>query len=178
MNPEPTQAAARTQLYRYFVRTLRSLPAGTVLSLSHPELPQARLHTGVTLPVDDFAAEVVAEFFDIGYWVVAASPGQESGYFDLVVQSWDRFGWPARTDRDSRPRAAYTRTPDHVGLSVRESVDGFVSLSGSTVPFAVGSPAGPPLPELIEHPLTVPKGPATDTSSGAEDPVEGRPDRR
>jgi hypothetical protein len=33
MNPEPTQAAAREQLYRYFRRTLRALPAGSVLAL-------------------------------------------------------------------------------------------------------------------------------------------------
>ncbi|MEV0363893.1 hypothetical protein [Nocardia fusca] len=178
MNPEPTQAAAREQLYRYFLRTLRALPAGSVLALSHPELPQARLHSGVALPVDDSAAEVDAEFFDIAYWLVAAPPRTESDYFDLIVRSWQRFGWPTRTDRDSRPRAAYTRTPDHVGLSVRESVDGFVSLSGSTVPFAVGSPAGPPLPELIEQPLTAPKDPATETLGSAEDPLPGRVDPR
>lgn len=178
MNPELTQAAAREQLYRHFLRTLHSLPAGAVLSASHPELPEARLHPGVILPVDDSATEVDAEFFDIAFWVVAPPPGTESEYFDLIVQAWDRFGWPTRTDRDSRPRAAYTRTPDHVGLSVRESVDGFVSLSGSTVPFAVGSPAGPPLPELIEHPLTAPKESATAPPGDAEDPLSGRVDPR
>lgn len=158
------------------MRTLRSLPAGAVLALSHPELPEARLHSGVVLPVDEYAAEVAAEFFDIAYWVVAASPGPEDDYFDLVVQSWNRFGWPIRIDRDSRPRAAYTRTPDQVGLSVRESVDGFVSLAGSTVPFAVGLSAGPPFPDAIEHPLTAPQEPVTETPGRSEDIPSGGAD--
>ncbi|MGA6208772.1 hypothetical protein ACPESR_28855 [Nocardia testacea] len=148
---------AREQLHRHFLRTLRALPAGSALSLSHPALPQARLHSGVVLPVGDSAGQVDAEFFDIAYWLVTAAPGAESRYFDMTVQSWERFGWPTRIDRDSRPRAAYTRTPDHVGLSVQESVDGFVSLSGSTAPFAVDSAAGPPFPELIERPLITPE---------------------
>lgn len=177
---ESTQAAACRQLYRYFVRTLHTLPVGSVLSLSHPELPHAHLHSGVTLPVDDPAAEADAELFDIAYWIISPPLEAESNYFDLIVQSWNRFGWPTRTDRDRRPRAAYTRTPDRVGLSVRESVDGFVSLAGSTAPFAVGSPVGRPLPELIEHPLTSPdrSHSATDSPGSAEDPLPGRADPR
>ncbi|WP_030522658.1 hypothetical protein [Nocardia rhamnosiphila] len=174
MNIEPTQMKAREQLYRHFLRTLRMLPAGSALSLSHPELPQARLHSGVVLPVDDSAGRVDAEFFDIAYWLVAATPGAESRYFDSIVRAWERFGWPTRADRDFRPRAAYTRTPDHVGFSVQESVDGFVSLSGSTAPFAVGSAAGPPFPELIEHPLITPEVPPKGSSGGATDPLTGR----
>ncbi|MGW5385181.1 hypothetical protein [Nocardia sp. NPDC003963] len=176
MNPEPTQTRARERLYRHFVRTLRSLPAGSALSLSHPDLPEAQMHAGVILPVGDYTAEADTEFFDIAYWVVAASPETEHDYFDLIVQSWNRFGWPIRIERASRPRAAYTRTPDRSGLSVRESVDGFVSLSGSTAPFAVGSPAGRPLPESIRHPLTAADGPAsaTDAPGAAEDPPPGR----
>ncbi|WP_416564718.1 hypothetical protein [Nocardia testacea] len=166
---EATQAAAGRRLYRHFLRTLRALPEGAVLSLVHPELPNAYLHSGVTLPVDDSAAE----FFDIAYWVVAAGTEKESDYFDLIVRAWGRFGWPARIDRDSRPRAAYARTPDRGGLSVRESVDGFVSLSGSTTPFAVGSPVGPAFPESIEHPIVTSDAPRATTgpseTTGASD---------
>ncbi|WP_063060514.1 hypothetical protein [Nocardia sienata] len=176
MTSEPTQWAAREQLYRYFVLTLRTLPVGSALALSHPELPHAHLHAGVTLPAKDFAAE----FFDMAYWVIEAPSEIRSDYFELVVQSWNRFGWPTRTDRDNPPRAAYTRTPGHAGLSVRESVGGYVSLSGSTPPFAVGSPAGMPLPEVIEHPLTVRGTRSTaDSPAGAEaDPLPGRADSR
>ncbi|MFI9535506.1 hypothetical protein ACIG56_19940 [Nocardia fusca] len=178
MSSEKTQAAARKLLYVYLLRTLRSLPAGSALSLSHPALPHARLHSGVTLPVDYSAVRTDDEFFDIAYWVISESPEADRDYFDLIVRAWNRFGWPTRTGRDTRRRAAYTRTPDHVGLSVRESVDGFVSLSGSTVPFAVGSPAGPPLPELIEQPVAAPKEPATETPGGTDDPLPGRVDPR
>jgi hypothetical protein len=180
MTSDPTQAAAREQLYRYFVLTLRTLPVGSVLALAHPELPHAQLHSGVTLPVNDFAAEVDAEFFDIAYWVIEAPSEVRSDYFELIVQSWNRFGWPTRTERDTRPRAAYTRTPDRTGLSVRESVDGFVSLSGSTPPFAGGSPVGRPLPEAIEHPLTVrvPRSAAKPPDSAEENPLHRRADPR
>ncbi|MFI2232505.1 hypothetical protein [Nocardia testacea] len=178
MNIEPTQIKAREQLQRHLLRTLGALPAGSALSLLHPELPQTRLHSGVVLPVGDSAGQVDAEFFDIAYWLVAATPGAESRYFDLVVRSWERFGWPTRTDRDSRPRAAYTRTPDRVGLSVQESVDGFVSLSGSTAPFAVGSAAGPPFPELIERPRIAPEELPKGMPGGETDPLNGRADPR
>jgi hypothetical protein len=170
MSPEPTQATAQKRLYRQLVRTLRSLPAGAALSLAHPDLRQAHLHSGVSLPVDDSADEVDSEFFDIAYWVIGATPCVASEYFDLIVRSWIQSGWPTRTDRDSRPRAAYTRAPDGVGLSVRESVNGYVSLSGSTPPFAVGSPSGPPFPESIDHPLTAPdrSGSPVDARDGDE----------
>ncbi|MFQ6228769.1 hypothetical protein [Nocardia sp. NPDC002869] len=180
MTSQPTQGAAREQLYRYFVLTLRTLPVGSALALSHPELPHAHLHAGVTLPAKDFAAEVGAELFDMAYWVIEAPSGVRSDYFELIVQSWNRFGWSTRTDRDTPPRAAYTRTPGHAGLSVRESVGGYLSLSGSTPPFAVGSPAGMPLPEVIEHPLTVrgARSAADSPASAAADPVPGRADSR
>ncbi|MGW1741599.1 hypothetical protein ACWCPQ_22665 [Nocardia sp. NPDC001965] len=180
MKPESTQSAAREQLCRYLVHTLRSLPAGCTLSLSHPELPHAHLHSGVALPVDDSATEIDAEFFDIGYWVVPVQTAVAGSCFDLIVQCWVRLGWPIRTDRDSPPRAAYTRTPDHFGFSVRESVDGYVSLSGSTAPFAVGSPIGRPLPELIEHPLTSSETSrsARDSLGSAEDRLPGRAEPR
>ncbi|MEU1985405.1 hypothetical protein [Nocardia sp. NPDC019395] len=138
------------------MRTLHALPVGTTLSRAHPDLPRAQLHSGVTLPAHESAGKVDAAFFDIAYWVIGAPPDSAATYFDLIVRFWNRSGWPIRTDRDSGPRAAYTRTPDHVGLSVRGSIDGHVSLSGSTPPFAVDSSVGPPLPASIEHPLTAP----------------------
>ncbi|MCX0269573.1 hypothetical protein NLM24_02360 [Nocardia zapadnayensis] len=180
MGSENTQAAARERLYVCLLRTLRSLPAGSALSLSHPDLPHARLHPGVTLPVDYSAARSDDEFFDIAYWVISGPPEADENYFDLIVGTWDRFGWPTRTGRDTRPRAAYTRAPDRIGLSVRESVDGFVSLSGSTAPFAVGSAVGRSFPELIEQPLSMPggTGSAQDSPGGGGDPRRGPVDPR
>lgn len=151
MNSEQTQAAARKQLYGYFRQMLRVLPVESALSLVHPELPQAGLHRGVTLPYEETATEVVTEFFDISYWITGIAPDVADEYFDLIVRSWSRDGWPTRTDRTVRPRAAYTRTPDRYGLSVRESVNGYLSLSGSTPPFAPGTPEGPPPPQRIER---------------------------
>lgn len=163
MRSEITQSTARKQLYRYFVRTLRALPAELALSLFHPEIPQAQLHNGVALPCEDTDQEFDSEFFDIAYWVTGTTPDTVDEYFDLIVRSWNEFGWPTRTDRSSRPRAAYTRTSDRFGLSVRQSVDGSLSISGSTPPFAADSAVGKPLPQFIEHPLGTPAeaGPAT-----------------
>lgn len=174
MISESTQQTAQQQLYRALIRTLRTLPVGTSLSLSHPDLPHAQLHSGVTLPIGDPATAGAAEFFDIAYWVTGPVPHAAGGFFELIVRSWNRFGWPTRTDRDNGPPAAYTRTPGRVGLAVRESVGGYVSLSGSTPPFVPGSAAGPPLPESIEHPLVAP---AT-SHPAAGSPRGSRGDRR
>jgi hypothetical protein len=153
-----TQAEARKVLYGYLQRTLRLLPAGSALSLVHPDIPQARLHGGVALPCTDIEPDVPAEVFDLSYWVIGIGPEAAGDCFDLVVGSWTRAGWPTRTDRAAAPRAGYTRTPDRFGLSIRENADGDVSLSGTTPPFAAGSPAGPPFPESIGHPLDTPEG--------------------
>lgn len=152
MTSELTQAAARAQLYRCIRRTLGAFPAGSTLSLVHPAIPHARLHRGVTLPYRGTGPDTDTEFFDIGYWVTGIGPDALSVCFDRTVLSWIEGGWPTRIDRDCAPRAAYTRTPDRFGLSVRESLEGYLSISGSTPPFAPGGPIGEPFPEFIEHP--------------------------
>jgi hypothetical protein len=179
MNSDRTQAAAREQLYRHLLRTLRMLPAESALSLVHPELPQARLHRGVILPCEDADPEVDAEFFDIAYWLTGVASEGAGECFDLIVRAWIGFGWPTRADRESPPRAAYTRTPDQFGLSVRESVDGYVSLSGATPPFARDTPAGDPFPQTIEYQLSSPEGAGPDSISPATvtDPA-AQPDHR
>ncbi|WP_067902233.1 hypothetical protein [Nocardia vaccinii] len=152
MRSELTRAQAQDRLYRYFVQTLRALPAELALSLVHPKLPKARFHNGVVLPFDENDPDVDLEFFDIAYWVIGTTSDSADESFDLVVRVWQEFGRPIRTDRSSRPRAAYTYTADGYGLSVRQSVDGSVSLAGSTPPFPAHPREGRPLPESIEHP--------------------------
>ncbi len=152
MRAELTRAQAQDRLYRYLAQTLRALPAELALSLAHPEIARARFHGGVVLPCDETGQDVDREFFDIAYWVTGTTPATADETFDLVVRVWRESAWPVRTDRGSRPRAAYTSTADGFGLSVRQSVDGSVSLAGSTPPFAARSPEGSPLPERIEHP--------------------------
>ncbi|WP_416564716.1 hypothetical protein [Nocardia testacea] len=174
-SPGRTQAQARKTLYGHLLGTLRLLPAGSALSLVHPDIPRARLHGGVTLPDIGTGTDAPTEVFDISYWVTGIEPEAGGHSFDFVVDSWRRAGWPTRTDRDSAPRAGYTKTPDGFGLSVRESVDGDVSLSGTTPPFLAGSQAGPAFPESIEHPLSAPEGSAQVTNSQHES--DGRADR-
>lgn len=152
MSAAPTQAAVRAQLYRYLRRALGHLPVTATLSLVHPELPQARLHRGVTLTSGDIDAVLDGEFFDIAYWVTGIAADAVGDCFDLIVRAWIEAGQRTLTVRDSRPRAVYTRTADGFGLSIRESVDGYMSLSGSTPPFAPGGPTGEPFPEFIDHP--------------------------
>jgi hypothetical protein len=152
MPAEFTQAAARDQLHRYIIQTLHALPAKLSLSLQHPDLPRALLHRGVTMPFADDGRDVVSEYFTIGYWMVGITPDAVGAFFDLVVRSWNDFGWPTRVDRsDSGTRAADTHTPDDYQLHIQRSVNGYLSLSGSTPPFPVGSVAGDPLPQVIEH---------------------------
>ncbi len=108
---------------------------------------------GVTLPFADDGRDVTSEYFSIGYWMIGTTPDTVGRYFDLVVRAWTEFGWPTRTDPDHfRTRAADTHTPDGYELAIQRSVNGWLSLSGSTCPFPVGSTAGDPLPRVIEHP--------------------------
>lgn len=165
MSSESTQAAARKQLYRHFVRTLRALPVESALSLLHPDLPRARLHNGVTLPWDVTDPNIDSVFFDIAYWITGTAPDDTDRYFELIVRSWNAFGWPTRIEGDTPPRAAYTRTSDHFGMSVRQTVDGYLSLAGSTPPFAPDTAEGTPLPQIIPHPLGTPKEPGSTTPS-------------
>ncbi|MFE7796253.1 hypothetical protein [Nocardia sp. NPDC057440] len=151
MSSEPTRAAALDQLYGHLQRTVGVLPSESALSLVHPAIPQARLHRGVTLPYRAGDPGDITEFFDISYWVVGIAPDAVGACFDHVVRSWIEAGWPTRTDRDAPPRAAFTQTPDRFGLSVRETADHYMSLSGSTPPFDPGGPMGAPFPESIGH---------------------------
>ncbi|WP_147471730.1 hypothetical protein [Nocardia stercoris] len=153
MRTELTQTAARKRLHRYFVGTLRALPANLTLALVHPEIPQARFHNGVTLPCDDSDEDVRAEFFDIAYWIIGTTPDNVDGIFESVIRFWIELGWPIQTDHGPRPRAAYARTSDNFSLSLQQSIDGYVSLAGSTPPFSPGPAEESPLPERIEHPL-------------------------
>lgn len=152
MSSELTQTTARVQLYECLRRTLGAFPAGSTLSLVHPEIPHARLHGGVVLPYRGTGPDIDTEFFDIGYWVTGIAPDVLGRCFDHLVRCWIEADWPTRVDRDCAPRAAYTSTPDRFGLSVRESVEGYVSVSGTTPPFARGGPVGEPFPESIDHP--------------------------
>ncbi|MFC5747945.1 hypothetical protein [Actinomadura rugatobispora] len=151
MAPTTTEAAARAQLLRHFVRTLRALPAGSALARRHPDLPKAGLHGGITSAVDADDPDHLA-FFDIAYWVIGATPQNSDRYFELVLDAWREKGWPTRTDRDTSPRAGYTRTTDGFGISVRQSVDGYLSVSGTTPLFGADSDKGRPLPPRIDHP--------------------------
>ncbi|WP_040790840.1 hypothetical protein [Nocardia paucivorans] len=146
-----TQAAARAQLLRHFTETLRALPMESALALQHPDFPMAGFHHGVILPFDE-DPDATLEFFDISYWVIGATPDTSDRYFDQVMHVWHAQGRTTRTDRNTRPRTGYTRTSDGYGLTITQSVNGYLSLSGSTPPFVHGSIEGDPLPARIDHP--------------------------
>ncbi|MBO0881725.1 MAG: hypothetical protein J2P17_15565 [Mycobacterium sp.] len=158
MPPATTQAAARAQLLRHFTETLRALPTESALALRHPDLPVAGFHSGVTLPFDENDPGGVLEFFDISYWVLGATPTTSDRYFDLLMHTWSDLGWATRTDRNTRPRTGYARTSDGYGLTITQSVNGYLSLSGATPPFASDSVEGTVLPSRIDHP-TEPRNP-------------------
>ncbi|MBF6327534.1 hypothetical protein [Nocardia transvalensis] len=150
MLPATTQAAAREQLLRYYTETLRILPPELALTLRHPDLPNAVLHRGVTLPWNDSDPDNVLEFFTISYWVLGTTPDTCDRYFDLVIRAWEQQGWPTQTDEN--PRSADTRTPDGYGFTLIQSVNGYLSLSGATPSFEPDAEEATPYPTRIDHP--------------------------
>ncbi|MFD0360060.1 hypothetical protein ACFQZZ_01175 [Nocardia sp. GCM10030253] len=167
MSPAATEAAARRHLHEYFIETLRTLPPKLSLALYNPAIPTARLGTGITMPCndDDDSDGIGPKYFDISYWLVGTTPDASDAHFDLVTKAWNSMGWGVQTERNSRPRAAFTRTPDGYGLSIQQSVNGYLSLSGSTPPFPPGTAGGNPLPTTIGHPGV----PAVDGDLRADD---------
>lgn len=158
MPPAATQATVRAQLLRHFTTTLQALPAGTALVLRHPDLPRAALHNGITLPWDASDPDDALEFFDIRYWLLGTTPDTSDAYFDLVLRTWSEKGWATRTDRDARPRTGYAETPDGYGLTVTQSINGYLSLAGSTPAFPAGSDEGDPPALRIDRPGTTDSG--------------------
>lgn len=153
MTSETAQTASHRRLYEYLGETLRALPAEHSLSLRHPTNPRAHFHEGVTLPCDDNDDEGVGpHYFDVSYWIVGAAPNESDRHFELVVAGWQRLGWATRLDRDSRPRAAFTRTPDRYGLSIQQSIKGDLSVSASTPGFIRPAREPDPAPTTIPHP--------------------------
>ncbi|MET8422589.1 hypothetical protein [Nocardia sp. NPDC004860] len=147
-----TQSAARAQLLRHLGETLRALPAELSLTVRHPDLPKAVFHRGVTLPWDDGDPDSPLRFLDIRYWVLGTTPETSERYFESVLRAWTEQGWATSSDPNQLPRAAYARTPDGFGFALTQSVNGYLSLAGSTPPFEPESEAAEPLPTTIEHP--------------------------
>ncbi|MFB7651253.1 MULTISPECIES: hypothetical protein [unclassified Streptomyces] len=154
MPAEPAQAALRARLLWYFTETLGALPPELALALRHPDLPKAAFHDGVTLPSNDDPDHPL-DFFDIRYWILGTTPDTSDRYYDLTLRVWKGQGWTIETDRDSRPRGCGTRTPDGYGFALTQSVNGYLSLSGMTPPFAADSATGSPFPTRIDHPSDV-----------------------
>ncbi|MER5302527.1 hypothetical protein ABT039_24100 [Streptomyces lasiicapitis] len=170
--PEATQAAVRAQLLRHYTETLAALPAELALVRSHPDLPKAVFH-GYTAPHDydpihDY--DWLWEKFSIGYWLLGTTPESCERYFDLVLGVWSDRGWLTGTTGTSRPRSGGAKIPGGYGLGVTQSMNGYLSIVGSTPPFPVDSAAGDPLPDRIDHPSR------SDGSDGSDGSVgEGQP---
>ncbi|MFE2995155.1 hypothetical protein ACFXG4_09120 [Nocardia sp. NPDC059246] len=147
-----TQSAARAQLLRHLGETLRALPAELSLTVRHPDLPKAVFHRGVTLTWDDSDPDNPLRFLDIRYWVLGTTPETSDRYFDLMLRAWSELGWPTSSEPDEFPRVGYARTPDGFGFALTQSVNGYLSLAGSTPPFESEAEAAEPLPAHLEHP--------------------------
>lgn len=145
---EPTQEAAKARLRTHFAEILRCLPPGTALVLRHPELPGAVFHHGVTLSCD-YGLDESRRFLDIRYWLLGAGPENCARYFGLVTGYWEARGWTRTSSPDS---AGYADAPDGYGFSITQSVNGYLSVSGSTTPFPAGSAEGDPMPDRIDRP--------------------------
>lgn len=158
MPPVTTQASVRARLRLDLTDTVRMLPAGLALVLGHPDLPKAWLGSGVSLPVNEFDLDdvddpdVVLAVFTILYWVLGAVPETADRCFDLVVRTWAERHWPTRTDRNSRPCVGHghARTPEGYEFAVVQSVNGYLSVSGTTPTFTRDSTEGSPFPPRID----------------------------
>ncbi|WP_395292485.1 hypothetical protein ACF9IK_01990 [Kitasatospora hibisci] len=146
MAPIVSRAAACAQLLRHLTETLRTWPSGTVLALRHPDLPKAVLHDGVTMGLaadfDEDGPEGASAVFTIRYWVIGATPENSDRYFDLLVAAWQAAGRPVQVEQ-AHPRAGCTKTADGYRFSVGLSLNGYLSLAGSTPPFWSHGPDGP-----------------------------------
>ncbi|WP_158684490.1 hypothetical protein [Amycolatopsis orientalis] len=146
-----TQAVVRARLLSHFTETLRALPSGSALVLRHPDLPNAVFHSGLTL-ADDYGRDETRRFFDIAYWVLGATAETSGQYLDLTMRSWRARGW-ATEFRANPPSAGYARTSDGYGFAIRCSINGYVSMAGTTPVFAADSPEGDPFPCRIDRPV-------------------------
>ncbi|WP_143203605.1 hypothetical protein [Streptomyces sp. CB01580] len=156
-----TQAASRAELLRHLTETLRALPAELSLALWHPDLPKARMHDGVTpfgSPFDDDAdADEGGDVgrsavFDIRYWVVGTTPESSGAYLDMVMRVWSDWGWTTRTSKVSPSLDKFAHSPDGYGFSVRQRINGYLSMSGTTPTFMVDPNPTDPFPARIDHP--------------------------
>lgn len=146
-----TQAEVRARLLGHFAETLRALPSGSALVLLHPDLPKARFHRGVTLS-DDYGRDETRRFFDIAYWVLGATAETSDQYLDLTMRSWRERGWATEFFAEPPPSAGYASTSDGYGFAIRRSLEGYLSIAGTTPVFAADSPEGDPLPDRIDRP--------------------------
>lgn len=146
-----TQAVARARLLGYFTETLRALPSGSALVLRHPDLPKAVFHHGVTLS-DDYGRDETRRFFDIAYWVLGATAETSDQYLDLTMRSWRDQGWATEFRAKPPVSAGYARTSDGYGFAIRRSLNGYLSMAGTTPVFAADSPEGDPMPGRIDRP--------------------------
>lgn len=144
-----TQAEARAQLLRHFTATLRALPPELSLALRHPDLPHAGLHRGVVLSEDLNHPDDGWATFDIRYWVLGTTPDTCDGYFDLVTGVWREWGWATRDGGAARTDTGWADTPDGYSLVLTRSVNGYLSMAGSTPLFLRDSVVGEPMPTRI-----------------------------
>ncbi|MBB1154266.1 hypothetical protein [Amycolatopsis dendrobii] len=147
----PTQAEVRVRLLGHFTETLRALPSGSALVLRHPDLPKAVFHNGVALS-DDYGRDETRRFFDIAYWVLGAAAETSEEYLDLTMRSWRDRGWATEFEADPSLSAGYARTADGYGFAIRRSLNGYLSMAGTTPVFPADSPEGDPLPGRIDWP--------------------------
>ncbi|MVU78977.1 hypothetical protein GPX89_17200 [Nocardia sp. ET3-3] len=152
-----TRAAARAQLLRHFEATLRVLPVELALTLRHPDLPTAPFHSGVDMSWDDSDPDNPLKFLNIRYWMLGTTPETSDRSFDLVLRAWSEQGWSIDYNPEAFPRGGYAHTPDGYDFALTQSVNGYLSLAGSTPPFEPDSETDDPMPARIENPSVPPR---------------------
>jgi hypothetical protein len=70
----------------------------------------------------------------------------------MVMRVWNDRGWTTRTSTDSPPLDGFAHSPDGYGFSVWQSINGYLSMSGTTPTFMVDPNPGDPFPDRIDHP--------------------------
>lgn len=87
--------------------------------------------------------------FDVRYWVLGTAPDTRDRYFDLVTGVWREWGWATRHGGAAGTRTGWADTPDGYGLALTRSVNGHLSMAGSTPLFLRDSVVGEPMPTRI-----------------------------
>ncbi|MFI6062810.1 hypothetical protein [Streptomyces sp. NPDC051286] len=78
--------------------------------------------------------------------MLGTTPDTSDRFFDLVTGVWCEWNWATREEGHAPTRTSRADAPDGYTLVLTRSVNGYLSMAGSTPLFLRDSVAGDPMP--------------------------------